>query len=203
MKKLKVPPYDWDLVAKLAKHPNPQGYWNNTGGYPRHFKDALTEKLKIIQDNRCAYCSTELFGSEIPRDHIAPKEKYGLWTFRPENVVLACSYCNSERKKVYNPIIGLRRKYKKCVFEFVHPYLDNPDQHLAYKGALKAILISSKTPKGEKTIDLFDLASPERTKQRASDCQFFEIDGTLHGRWRTLYEAAKTQSLKPNLEGSG
>jgi uncharacterized protein (TIGR02646 family) len=183
-----LPEYDWKLVQKLAKKTNPLVLWGRTTGLPGNFKRDVTKKLTQEQCERCAYCGCYLFEEFPHRDHIAPKESYSQWTFLPENLVLACYACNTDSKKTYNPVLIRKAKYKKCTFRFVHPYLDNPNHHLEFVGAVSGVIIRKKTFKGEETIKLFGLASPERTKQRAKDALSDAAKSKLHGQWLTLFE---------------
>lgn len=188
MRRIKLPQYTWTLVQRLANKSNPLVLWKRSSGRPGNFKNEITIELKKAQDKRCAYCGSHLFEEFPHRDHIAPKEFYSQWTFLPENLVLACFACNTDRKKTYNPISVLRSKYKRCTFNFVHPYFDNPDTHLEFVGDASGIIVRHKSSKGDATIRLFDLASPERTKQRAKDALTDAAASKLHGKWLKLFK---------------
>lgn len=188
MIRLKIPECDWALVSHLSKLSNKPELWQRSNGRPGRFKKEITAYLKVEQNNRCAYCNAKLHEESPHRDHIAPKEQYPEWTFRPENLVLSCYACNSDRKKAYNPVACRRRKYKLCTFRFIHPYFDNADRHLSYIGDEGGVIIRSLSSKGHQTIELFYLDSPERTKQRAKDSLFDHELSHLHGKWRSLFQ---------------
>jgi hypothetical protein len=137
------------------------------------------------------------------RDHIAPKNTYPKWTFRPENLVLACYACNTDRKKQYDPISVRHRKYRRCKFRIVHPYFDRPNAHLDFGiGGPLEILIAGITDKGKETIKLFNLMSPERAKQRASEALIEERPNRLQSQFREIYIAAMRSRvpLKPAMK---
>ncbi|MCU0091322.1 HNH endonuclease [Pseudomonas koreensis] len=193
MKKLTCPTYDMDLVRTLSSRvtaATAASIWKQTGGKPGALKASMTELLFIAQSNRCAYCGSRFFEKYPARDHIAPKDPYYQWTFWPENLVLACFACNTDRKKIYNPVITPAAIYKNTTFNFVHPFLDDPTRHIKFTGHRLKILISASgsSSKGQNTIDLFDLANAERSKQRAKDALMDQDVDHLHGKWKRLFE---------------
>lgn len=182
-----------DVVALQRYLPARQSrMWGNTSGIPRRFKDELTTDLLPKQSHRCAYCCSRLLGAEPHRDHIAPK---GInldpeFTFEVRNLVLACYYCNSERKGETDTIAVKAPQYELCQFEIVHPILDEPTEHLRYIGHRLKVLVQAVdgSQKGQRTIDLFDLASPDRCKMRTKDLWFDRDLEHLHGKWKHLFE---------------
>lgn len=203
MIRFKIPSHDWELVRRLSHRPDSRKskLWDRTSGPIRRFKDGLTGLLMIEQQRRCAYCMSYLHEDHPARDHIAPKKVYPAWTFRPDNLVLACYACNTDRKDAYDPIAVRHRKYRRCQFKIVHPYFDRPGAHLDYSsgGAKSGILISAITAKGAETIRVFDLMSPERAKQRAADAMFADVPNRLQQRFLDLYVpvAQARAPLKP------
>lgn len=190
MIRFKIPSYDWEVVRRLSRHPDTRKskLWERTAGPIGRFKDAVTVFLKAEQRRRCAYCMSYLYEDLPARDHIAPKTTYPMWTFRPDNLVLACYACNSDRKKAYDPISARHRKYRRCQFSIVHPYFDRPGAHLDYAiGGPRAILIAGITDKGKETIRLFDLMSPERAKQRAAEALVEELPNRLQRQFQEMY----------------
>lgn len=204
MKQLTVPNYDLKLVRSLAKRmtaDNAKSLWARTTGKPGRLKSEMTKLMLIEQSKRCAYCGSRLFESYPARDHIAPKEIYFKWTFWPENLVLSCFACNTEQKKSYDPVDTLGTTYRNTTYKFVHPYLDNPKTHIKFTGHRLKILISaaSSSAKGQETINLFDLANPERSKQRAKDALFDQDLAHLHGKWKRLFEQVVSSPLPERL----
>lgn len=137
-----------------------------------NYKDHIRKKLGDNQSNKCAYCGNDLWltsGAYI--DHIAPQgEKlYPEFRFERENLVLACDFCNgSSGKHEYDTITVPHSVYRKCIFNIVHPYFDNPDEHYAYltNHRRNKILIRYKSPKGKNTIYRLHLNSERRVTAR-------------------------------------
>ncbi|WP_290817063.1 hypothetical protein [Ferrovibrio sp.] len=125
--------------------------------------------------------------------------------YHPLNIVLACSTCNSDRKQTFDPVAQKGRSYKATKFNIVHPYLDKPDEHLFFEGAEMAVLVRpvNASQKGAETIRLFDLASPERSKERAKDLLFDDDLSHLHDSTRLLLELTLThkaeRALRPKI----
>lgn len=198
MKKLKVPSYGWRQVKALTKYARTtkaKDPWTGGTKLTKSFKATLTTLLLVEQSKRCAYCGGRLNEKKPHRDHIAPKEKYRKWMFWPENLVLACFACNTELKGTFNPIVKEGKNYRDTEFSIVHPYLDNPADHIEYAAKGLSILIKEvdSSPKGEESIRLFRLTDPERAKQRAKDKLHDEDTEHLYGDFRLLYEAAVEQ----------
>lgn len=173
MKKLTPATLDDVLLSKLhEKSADLQcKSWNYTRGHARTFKDAITTQMATIQNRRCAYCGAKLSGDQLTRDHIAPKEHHPEFTFYPENLVLACTFCNTECKGAIDTVTNKKAEYKQCEFLIVHPHFDEPNDHLTFVGGVDKILIKvlNRSSKGRETVKMFRLASPERTKRRAED----------------------------------
>jgi uncharacterized protein (TIGR02646 family) len=193
---------DAQLLAKLhAKSAEKQrNMWAYTRGHARSFKDAITTQMVIIQHRRCAYCGGKLPGDELTRDHIAPKEHHPEFTFFPENLVLACTYCNTECKKATDTITVKQAVYANCTFLIIHPHFDNPDNHITMVGGTDKILIKvvNGSAKGRETVRMFRLASPERTKRRAEDAATAKDQNDiahLPGRWREGFEWVQNSKL--------
>lgn len=198
MKKLVVPAYGWRTVRALFKYAETtkaKDPWSGGTKLTKAFKKDVTAFLLVEQSGRCAYCGGRLFEKRPHRDHIAPKEKYRKWMFWPENLVLACFACNTDLKAAFDPVLKEGATYRLTDFSIVHPYLDDPAQHINYAAAGLSILISpvNNSPKGLKTIQLFGLADPERAKQRAKDLLLDSDVEHLYGNFKTLYQAAFDQ----------
>ena len=194
MKKITAAVVNQADVGALQAYPpaSQSGMWGNTVGRPRRFKDELTTDLLQKQSHRCAYCCNRLMGEQPHRDHIAPKglDLHPEFTFEVRNLVLACYYCNSERKGETDTIAVKSPQYELCQFSIVHPILDDPQFHLKFLGHRGDILIQAVNGslKGQTTIDLFDLASANQTKARAKDALYDQDVGHLQGRWKRLLE---------------
>jgi uncharacterized protein (TIGR02646 family) len=188
MKKLTPAVIDAALLKSLhAKTPAKQrDMWANTRGNPRKFKDTLTAQLRIIQSRRCAYCGMRLFEESPARDHIAPKESHPEFTFISANLVLACFHCNTESKWTTDTVVAKAATYENCTFSIIHPYFDEPGDHIQFVGGDNELLVQvvNGSQKGLATVNLFALTSPELTKQRAKDAIYDDDVEHLPGPWR-------------------
>lgn len=198
MKKLKVPSYGWREVKALKKYARKtkaKDPWGNGTKLTKSFKANVTSLLLIEQSKRCAYCGGRLNERKPHRDHIAPNEKYRKWMFWPENLVLACFACNTELKGTFNPIVKEGKNYRGSIFSIIHPYIDNPADHIGYAADGLSILIKevNGSQKGAETIRIFNLTDPERAKQRAKDKLHDEDTAHLYGDFKSLFDAAAEQ----------
>lgn len=205
MKKLTVPAYGWRTVRalfKYAKTTKAKDPWGGGTALSKAFKKDVTSLLLAEQTKRCAYCGGRLFEKRPHRDHVAPKERYSKWMFWPENLVLACFACNTDLKATFDPVIKEGPTYRLTEFSIVHPYLDEPTHHINYAAAGLHILISpvNNSPKGLKTIQIFDLTNSERAKQRAKDLLFDSDVQHLYGNFRDLYQAVANQVQNQQLK---
>ncbi|WP_415287921.1 retron system putative HNH endonuclease [Brevundimonas sp. S1H14] len=194
MRKLKPAAVSFAVSRKLRKlTPADQAAAWATGGHgAKKFKAEISKHLKKSQNNRCAYCGTRFHGSKPHRDHIAPKgvTLHPEWTFHCRNLVLACYDCNSDRKGEFDTVVTKSSFYRQIKFNIVHPYLDEPSDHLAFTGYRISVLVHpvNGSQKGAKTIELFHLDDPLRTKERAKDALLDEDVEHLQGKWKRLAE---------------
>jgi uncharacterized protein (TIGR02646 family) len=205
MKKLAPMKLDWHVareLVKYAKRTKAREPWASGKKIAKEFKNEFTRQMLVEQGKKCAYCGSRLFEKHPHRDHIAPKEQYRKWTFWPENLVLSCFACNTDSKKTYDPVKTVGKSYRKTEFTFIHPYLDDPTEHLVPSIAGLKILLSprNESAKGKETIRLFDLMSPERAKQRAQE-SLAEIDEqSLGGILKEQYVNAATAILENQMK---
>lgn len=154
------------------------GLWENRN--LNHIKNHIHNQLLLIQNNKCAFCGLAVNeGGRAELDHIAKKgglkrPAYIEFTFTPHNLVICCQYCNSSSKKGQIDVLNNidLTNYNNCTFKLVHPYFDNPDNHFSWSTGEFEILISSTSPQGMFSIDLFDLASEAHTTARAKQIMF-------------------------------
>jgi len=147
--------------------------WDSQTNCIKQIKVDLNEYFDTVQDEKCCYCGlkyNETGRGEI--DHIAPKgeEEYEKLSYHRRNIAKACQLCNSSTMKhTYDPITERNPVYKKNKFEFVHPYLDDPSEHYAWRHGVKTITISIRddSTKAAKSIEVFELDSEARTSARA------------------------------------
>jgi uncharacterized protein (TIGR02646 family) len=137
------------------------------GTYLWGLQDKMTNRIKhrislrtlLNQDRRCAFCDAILLVGSTHIEHIVPKGLHGEYTFEPLNLVSSCASCNSPSKKGESETVKtpLATRYCDNQFLIVHPYLDNPEDHIRYKDDLKIELdYANCSQKGQATIDLFD-----------------------------------------------
>lgn len=144
--------------------PFPGGTWDAKEA--KNLKSKIKLVLRRYQDNKCAYCSQPLditSGSEI--EHIAPKggakiPNHTEFTFTPFNLVLSCHLCNSPVKKGRKETVTVKDlNYTKCVFNIVHPYFDNANDHFEIipNDDFTGIIYKPLTEKGEISKRIFNL----------------------------------------------
>ncbi len=140
----------------------------------KSLKKTIAASLEIFQSNLCAYCGLplkETSGGEI--EHIARKggisrPRYVEFTFLPYNLALACHYCNGPVKKGQKEtVVHYDRNYKNCEFNIVHPYFDDPENHLTLATGCGGIFVKFLSPKGEETIKMFGLDDVQHNEARA------------------------------------
>lgn len=182
-------------IKKYIKglYPLRGGEWDSSDELNKKIKTFIKKQLTKYQDNKCAYCGLPLNEtSRIEIEHIAPKggtirPQYPQYAYTVTNLVLACSFCNGSSKKgTFNTIDILHPScYKNCTFKIVHPYYDNPEEHLEFSVEKNKVIVSYKTIKGEKTIEIFDLNSESHCMARAKQLLYDKykndpcIDGLL------------------------
>ena len=195
MRKLTVPPYGWKIIKELKRYAvttRAKDPWGHGKQAAKDFKREMTTLMLVEQSKRCGYCGCRLFEKRPHRDHIAPKEIHKQWMFWPENLVLSCFTCNTDLKKSFDPVVSLGHTYRQTQFSFVHPYIDNPREHITYVSEDVRVVIKEKndSAKGKKTIEIFELSSAEKSKQRAKDILLDDDVEHLQGDYRELFESA-------------
>ena len=192
MKKLPIPDFDRSVVrilsSRLSNVEVAQKLWKRNDGRYKRFKNDLTTSLKGLQSNRCAYCGTRLHEKRPHRDHVAPKSPHFKWTYWPANLVLACYCCNVDCKGEEDTVEHCANSYRRSKFNIVHPYLDDPADHLDFSISGDGVLVAVKngSVKGDRSITLFKLMEPERVKERAKDLLVDNDVDHLHGLTRDM-----------------
>lgn len=144
-------------------------------------KKIIKQQLERLQGDDCAFCGLNLKTRGAQIEHIAPKGStlHPQFMFERKNLILSCPLCNGfEKKHTFDTIDVIDINYSNCRFNIVHPYFDDPDEHLeyirdpnnnlAYLIQVKEIA-GVKSTKGEQTISLFELDSNEMTQERYKD----------------------------------
>jgi uncharacterized protein (TIGR02646 family) len=160
------------------------------------FKEMVHTHGMEVQQKRCAWC-TLLLGEDgrrtSHRDHIAPKGLYPQWTFTSKNLILACEYCNGFAVKAdLDTVEHVAEAYDEYDFLIVHPYLDDPKEHISYAGddPGESIVIVGTSDKGRWTITNLKLDSPGLTKERAKDYLYLERSKALPPYYKELLDRA-------------
>lgn len=107
---------------------------------------------------RCMYCS-DSHGCEI--EHFRPKQKYPLYAFYWENMLLVCGECNRHKGNQF----PLNSKSQPAIID---PAIDNPWDHLDFdpETGLLTPLFKENTPnnesiKGRQTLDILRFSHRE------------------------------------------
>lgn len=184
------------IVNKLK--PWNGSFWGNAEveGLKKEIKCYLLK----IQDKRCAYCGNKFGVTSNPEiEHIAAKGGdarliYPQFTFTPYNLVLACHLCNSPVKKGQHRVISrLDINYRKCEFDIIHPYFDDPSDHLLEMVSPdgKSIIYAYKSEKGLKNIKMFSLNSEPQIIARTIEAVISKLPDTDIEKYVAAYTMGK------------
>lgn len=167
-----------EVIAALDAVPENRrsGEWDKpTEEAVKHLKAQVMAQGMVIQAERCAWC-TLFVGRRgrrsAERDHIAPKGKHPRWTFLPLNLVISCEYCNGfSVKSAIDTVKTINAEYELCAFHVVHPYLDDPDEHIRFGVADdgSGVVVSGISEKGRWTVSNLKLDDPGLTMLRARE----------------------------------
>lgn len=100
-------------------------HWNSHARYLDPVRAWLAERFF----GKCAYCETIFghvgFGN---LDHFAPKRYFPAWTYRWQNLVLACQACNTYKSSSFgraiHPVYGHPENHLTFLLELVEPLTD-------------------------------------------------------------------------------
>lgn len=108
--------------------------WLKADNKTKGIKNKISRYTIENQFIRCAYCESILRAGDAEIEHIAPKGQHGIFCFEPYNLITTCSVCNSPRNKGTKDTIvaPVNVRYVDNNFTIVHPYINNPDDHLSY-----------------------------------------------------------------------
>ncbi|GGU96598.1 uncharacterized protein (TIGR02646 family) [Streptomyces cavourensis] len=128
--------------------------WKNSRAVRRDLKELLAGMAAGFV--RCMYCGDSL-GTDI--DHFKPIARDPLSAFIWENHFLACSHCNSNKKRDQYPC----DPSGGCLL--VDPCREDPYDHIRL--SLPTGKYSGRTEKGKETIRVFGLSRPDLELGRA------------------------------------
>lgn len=154
--------------------------WDSRKKYIQSFKKNLIHDMYNKQNKLCAFCRIHVPLACVPmhREHIVYKDKHPQWMFLPENVCVACPYCN-EYKGTTEVLVNSRTKtYPKVGsgFKIIHPLYDKYSDHIELVGG---ILYRGKTAKGVFTIKTCHLYRVGLAEERVDQMMFEENKGTI------------------------
>jgi uncharacterized protein (TIGR02646 family) len=153
-----------ELRVQIANAADPKAeanrLWNNkTNSRPRSlaFEDMRNTLERMAPGRtRCMYCEDSA-GTDI--EHFWPRSRYYKRTFSWGNYLLACSHCNSNKKRDLFP-------FQAGKPALINPCVDEPADHLTFvpsTGEFKAT-----GPKGESSRDVFGLNDDEAPRRLPS-----------------------------------
>lgn len=154
--------------------------WNSRKKYIKSFKKNLSQDMYIKQNQLCTYCRIHVpkACSPMDREHIVYKDKHPQWMFLPENLCLACSYCNKFKgitEVLTNPLTTVYPNASDG-FKIIHPLYDKYSEHIELIGG---ILYQGKTPKGIFTIKTCHLYRVELAEERVDEKMYVENKGNI------------------------
>lgn len=154
-----------------------QQQWANSFGTPaqnlqrNNIKARIRTELEGIQNNYCAFCGLNLrLAYKVHREHIAPQYRHPHYIFEPENLVLACNYCN-EHKRTKLTVVNDTLVYSTTTFNILHPHRDNFNTYLAcdiVNNELVFTIVGPDPVKTQRTIDCVGLLDPHLMTQRGA-----------------------------------
>jgi uncharacterized protein (TIGR02646 family) len=117
------------------------------------------------QNNQCAYTEMRINSTDSHIDHYIKQDFIGKGLFRPTNVFLWHNLFAASN----NEYFGAKYKDKNIKPEdygsILNPAVDNPAEHLEYSFT-GDILPKNNSPKGKKTIEMFNLNDKVLVKER-------------------------------------
>ena len=154
--------------------------WDSGKKYIQNFKKNLRTDMYNKQNKRCAFCRIHIPLACVPmhREHIVYKDEHPQWMFLPENLCVACPYCN-EYKGMTEVLVNPKTKnYPKVGngFKIIHPLYDRYSDHIELVGG---ILYRGKTAKGVFTINTCHLYRVELAEERVDQMMFEENKGNI------------------------
>lgn len=155
-------------------------------------KNEISKRLYYNQGYKCVYCERYLTGLLPQIDHFAHKSRYPQFSFTSINLFYACGNCNSSAiKGQKNTIYRLNVRYDNCIFEIVHPFLDDVDIHIIYQDYDKIFFDwFNCSVKGKNTIRFFDFYGLQMTDIRARTLIYERLNPYTTGEERTLIQSA-------------
>lgn len=134
-------------------------------------KAKIKADLEVIQDNYCAFCGLDLeLAYEVHREHIAPQYMHPHYIFEPQNLILACNFCNMH-KGTKGTVVNDTMIYATTTFKILHPHRDNFNNYLACDYQNRELIFTIVGPEPAKTlatIKCVGLDEPHLMSQRGA-----------------------------------
>lgn len=125
----------------------------------RHYAHRdIRDKLRIESYGKCAYCESRMEHVSYSHiEHVLPKSAFPALVCDWDNLVLACTVCNTNKGNYYD---------RDCLL--LNPYVDNPSEHLKWLGPMVCYRTEDR---GRITIGVLDLNRGELVYQRTQRLQ--------------------------------
>ena len=154
--------------------------WDSGKKFIKSFKENLRKEMYRKQNKLCAFCRIHVPLACVPmhREHIVYKDEHPQWMFLPENLCVACPYCN-EYKGTTEVLVNPKTKtYPKVGngFKIIHPLYDKYSDHIELVGG---ILYRGKTAKGVFTINTCHLYRVGLAEERVDQKMHEENKGNV------------------------
>jgi uncharacterized protein (TIGR02646 family) len=132
--------------------------WKKRDNATLDLKNSMSEYTLNQQKCKCAYCEDLITGG-AQLDHVVPKQLHPEFCYEPKNLLTSCAVCNMYIKNAGDTIKQpVKRRYEKNKFLIVHPYFDDPDDHIKFINEDKVIIDEvGSTALGRDTIAFFHL----------------------------------------------
>ncbi|HOC20237.1 MAG TPA: hypothetical protein PKL16_01885 [Anaerolineae bacterium] len=173
-------------MIKVRRGPQPEGFheraisWQTRFEQERESNPSLTitrfwdrirneiradaEHLYHVSHGKCAFCESYMADVSTPHiEHYRPKSKFPELAFVWDNWLLSCQCCNG-KKWGHFPIC----EDLPCLID---PGNEDPEMHITFEGYTPI----SKTPRGEKTIELLGLRRSPLEDERSRWLNYVSI----------------------------
>lgn len=157
--------------------------WNKRDKATNAVKRHVNQHCLKQQRCKCSYCESLLQKGENFIEHLVPKGLYRDFTFEPQNLSVSCGRCNSTSVKGERDTIKgkpYKKDYQSNDFVIVHPYLDNPDEHIAFCDETRTTFDKDKcSKKGLATIEFFHWDEIDARLKRLTESPYQLTDDEL------------------------
>lgn len=145
------------LIPYVEIHGGAEG-WEKGDNATKDLKNRISEYTLIRQRCKCAYCEDLITGG-AQLDHVVPKQLHPEFCYEPKNLLTSCAVCNMYIKNAGDTVKApVRRRYEKNEFTIVHPYFDDPDEHIRFINDDRVVIDEAgSSDLGKATITFFHL----------------------------------------------